>query len=127
MYLVGFESQTINNNSLPTIHEVLSFFFFYKHCTKKLSIHKSATEVAKIVIKIWNKFMIPTNFERNIIPKIKNLYQIWQKTMKHKKYKKSLAQKSQEENFKRLLNNLFDISRSDSFKFLSPEFIEFYN
>lgn len=119
--LVGFESKNLNDSKLPVNRDVLSLFF-YKHRTENLTILDSAKFVLCEIIKVWDKYLLPTKNSHHSLEKIRELYKNWQKTQVHKARKKSSAQQILEKNFSNSLNQLFDIAPQNALQMLkSPQ------
>lgn len=109
IYLIGHQRQFLNQRKLSSNLEVLSVLF-YKYRAQGKSMRQSAGEVITEVENVWKKTGIPVMESRNSIPKLENLFSKWKNLNKSHSRKNSITQKSKEQNFKFLLNKLFDIS-----------------
>jgi hypothetical protein len=112
---VGVESDKIPASRLPTVREVLCYFFHLnRHGT--LSRRDAARITIREVTKLWVKTKIPLAQEIKAIEKLEKFYEDWRKVNKdaarHVKGNQAAANKVME--FSAKLDSLFDLSVKDA-------------
>lgn len=122
IWLIGQLLSELSQSTLPSIGEVLRYFFYYKNEEKK-SIRESATLTACGVINLWEKAGIPIQLKKHVISKIEKLFKEWQNLKKNKenKKKRSEALKTKEQNWQQKLEDLFDIAHRDALNIMTLE------
>ncbi|KAL4720394.1 hypothetical protein ACJJTC_002056 [Scirpophaga incertulas] len=122
IWLIGQLLYELSQSTLPSIGEVLRYFFYYKNEEKK-SIRESATLTACGVINLWEKAGIPIQLKKHVISKIEKLFKEWQNLKKNKenKKKRSEALKTKEQNWQQKLEDLFDIAHRDALNIMTLE------
>lgn len=119
IFIIGHVEEAIKGAKLPSKMQVLRYLF---HRTRNLkeSVHEGAKATVTEVLRFLHKVRIPTMEPRNIIPKIKSLYEEWRKLQKVSFRKTEKEQKLQEA-FRENLEYLFDIAPSDVLNMLKNE------
>ena len=124
VWLVGFPTQELPGNKLPSWGEVLRRYFKL-HRDNNLDVRNAVTQVVREAVAIWEKARIPTAEERNIITKLERKVEEYRSILKGKT-RRSAAQITKEEEFRSSLNNLFDIAHIDALQLIKiPEDREF--
>src|ERR1051325_3636522 len=117
--LMGQMKGELSGNLLPTSNEVLRLFFHY-HKTMQETVAKSAKSVAEDVTKIWNNARIPTEYQPDIVSKIKCLSAVYTKIKKNKE-RGTNKQRLTEQEFKENGNKLFDIAQQNANELIKIE------
>jgi hypothetical protein len=76
IFLIGSFTSQIIGNKLPSKKEVLKVFFFNLRQVK-LNVQDSARLAVREMFVFWEKARVPTQSEKNCIPKLKKLYEEW--------------------------------------------------
>lgn len=77
VWLLGQKTRKIvNNNKLPSICEVLKYFF-HLHLTEQRTISESANTVANDVLVVWRTAHLPTQSKPKLVQHIKRLFKEW--------------------------------------------------
>lgn len=124
--LEGHVTKRLSRRKLPTNRQVLSLVFF-KHKPPHVNVHQTAAITIDEVMNIWKNSNIPMNQRQHNIQKLEKLHQQWKNLRKSASRKSSTVQKSKERDFKKKLNELFDISpkkASDSLTESQRSFLE---
>lgn len=128
VYLIGSFSPQIIGNKLPSKKQVLKVLFFNLRIVR-LNLQESARLTIQETVVFWNKARIPTQSEKNCVPKLKKLYEDWRSIQKFSSRaveKRSSASIEKENKFVRELDNLFDIAAEDALTVMvNEEDIEF--
>ncbi|KAK2575365.1 hypothetical protein KPH14_001258, partial [Odynerus spinipes] len=119
VFLIGLPSHQINGAKLPSNRQVLAVLF-YGIREVKLTVSESANVVIRECIIFWEKARIPTKAFPNCVKKLVDLYHVWRELQKNCK-KTQDTFKNRENNFKRGLENLFDIAHADAFERMKIE------
>lgn len=119
VWLVGHPIQSITGKRLPSIQQVLACFF-YHHKVQKETVRESATIVAREIKTFWDMARIPTTQQRNIIPRIENLFASWKNLQKRAKSRTS-TQIQKEASFTEQLDSLFDIAHASAMELITIE------
>ncbi|GBP54468.1 hypothetical protein EVAR_47337_1 [Eumeta japonica] len=122
VWLVGQTSDHLIQSKLPTTKEVLCLFFHYK-IVKKQTNRNSANSAASDVISLWERAGIPTKLKKDVIKKIENKFNEWQKLKKNKenKVKRSEGLRNKEKEWQDNLEYLFDIAHADALNKITIE------
>lgn len=111
IYLIGQVNKDIDGSDLPTNRKILSVFF-YQHRRLNHSISKSAINAIEEAENVWRRLPesigIPMNHTRNSVRKLEKLHSAWIKIHKNR-FRTSSAQKLREEEYKKELDEVFDI------------------
>ncbi|KAL4113867.1 hypothetical protein QTP88_017425 [Uroleucon formosanum] len=119
VYLVGNVNNQIVGSKLPSIKQVLSVLFYnLRHV--KLNLRESARLVFKETVLFWQKARIPVRDEQHCILKLEKLYQNLRELQKSAKRASEKNTKNVNE-FKEKLNDLFDVSHSNSLNMMKIE------
>lgn len=119
VYLIGYETNQIIGNKLPTNKQVLCVLFHNLRIIK-LSLKDSLTLVFQEVGVFWQKARIPIRKDCHCISKIKDLYNEWRNIHKNAS-RRSESQKKLEDGFKSKLNDLFDIASANALEIMKDE------
>lgn len=114
--LIGHYSSQIIGSKLPSKRQVLKVLFFNLRVVK-LDLQDSARLTIRETTVFWEKARIPTQSEKNCIPKLKRLYEEWRSIQKYCSRpieKKSPTQKEKESIFIDELEDLFDIAAENA-------------
>ena len=112
VWLIGFPSDELPGNQLPSCAEVLQRYFKL-HKDDKLEVRSAATQVVREAMLIWEKARIPTAEERNVIAKLERKMEEYRSILKGKT-RRSAPQIQKEENFQASLGDLFDIAHVEA-------------
>ena len=112
VWLIGFPTDELPGNRLPSWAEVLQRYFKL-HQDEKLEIRNAATVVVHEAMCIWEKARIPTGEERNIIAKLERKVEQYRSILKGKS-RRSAPQIKKEHEFQASLMDLFDIAHIDA-------------
>lgn len=116
VFLVGNYSPQIITKKLPSKRDVLKVLFFNLR-EVKLDLQDGARLTIRETRLFWEKGRIPTQSEKNCIPKLKKLYEEWrglQKCAGMTREDKSANQLQKEDKFVEELDDLFDIAAADA-------------
>lgn len=83
-------------------------------------MRESATIAAREIQLFWDMARIPTKHERNVIPKIENLFESWKSLQKRAKTRTE-TQEQEENAFVQDLQNLFDIAHADALEMITVQ------
>lgn len=119
IFLIGSYSSQIVGSKLPSKGQVLKVLFFNLRQVK-LDITESARLAVREVILFWEKARIPTQAEKNCIPKLKKLYDEWRGLQKSSS-KNSDIQNEKEQKFVDQLDDLFDIAHENALSLIKIE------
>lgn len=103
--IFGEPCRTLGQDHLPSQREVLSFLNYQSKRSKK-DLSRCIPEVSEKVASVWRSVGLPTRLNRNIARKIKDLLEKRNGRRRHLSSSKTLE-------FKKSLEELFDISSSD--------------
>ncbi|KAG7156396.1 hypothetical protein Hamer_G006142 [Homarus americanus] len=107
-YLVGQPASSIRGSKLPTMRQVLKFFF---HTVNESGDRQETfKETVRNVLKFWNLAPIKTISERGCREKLTRLWEHWRSLQKSR----DRAAKGKVENFKSQLDLLWDIGAPDA-------------
>ncbi|KAG7158405.1 hypothetical protein Hamer_G027380 [Homarus americanus] len=108
IYLVGQPASSIRGSKLPTMRQVLKFFF---HTVNESSDRQETIkETVRNVLTFWNLARIKTISERGCREKLTRLWEHWRSLQKSR----DRAAKDKVENFKSQLDLLWDIGAPDA-------------
>lgn len=128
VFLVGNYSPQIVGNKLPSKRDVLKVLFFNMR-EVRLNLNEAARLAIRETLVFWEKGRIPTQSEKNCIPKLKKLYQEWRDLQKYASLtpeKKSANQLKKEQTFVSELDDLFDVAALNALTLMKiPEDVEF--
>lgn len=116
VFLIGTYSSQIVGNKLPSKREVLKVLFFNLR-EVKLKLQVGARLAICETLLFWEKARIPTQSEKNCIPKLKTLYEEWRDLQKYagkNQEKKSARQVEKENKFVAELDDIFDIAAENA-------------
>lgn len=119
VYLIGYATNQIIGNKLPTNKQVLCVLFHNLRIIK-LSLKDSLALVFQEVSVFWQKARIPIRKDCHCILKIKDLYDEWRKIQRNAS-RRSESQKKLEDSFKNKLNDLFDIASANALQIMKDE------
>lgn len=108
MWLIGDTISDFPRTHLPLALDVLNNFFHHQRILGE-TVDSSAKRVATELEIIWSETGIDTMLSRNIMNKIKGLKEKYD-SLKKSRFRKTEIQSMKEDEFKVLLNSLFDIS-----------------
>lgn len=94
-------------------------FYNLRHCCQPLNAAIEAT--IEKTFASWANANIPTREKQNCIKKLKNVYEKLRKIQKNAN-RRSAVQKQREEEFKNILDDLFDIAHADAEKIMKIDF-----
>lgn len=100
VYLIGSFSPQIIGNKLPSKKQVLKVLFFNLRIVR-LNLQESARLTIQETVVFWNKARIPTQSEKNCVPKLKKLYEDWRSIQK---FSSRAVEKRSIENNNRVVN-----------------------
>lgn len=124
VWLIGFPSDELPGNRLPSWAEVLRRYFKLHH-DDKLEVRTASTQVVREVGCIWEKARIPTAEERNVITKLEKKLEQY-RSIQRGKSRRSAPQIKKEEEFQENLADVFDIAHVDALQLIKvPEDREF--
>ncbi|KAG7178157.1 hypothetical protein Hamer_G003941 [Homarus americanus] len=108
IYLVGQPASSIRGSKLPTMRQVLKFFF---HTVNESGDRQETfKETVRNVLTFWNLARIKTISERGCREKLTRLWEHWRSLQKSR----DRAAKDKVENFKSQLDLLWDIGAPDA-------------
>ncbi|KAG7162007.1 hypothetical protein Hamer_G026772 [Homarus americanus] len=108
IYLVGQPASSIRGSKLPTMRQVLKFFF---HTVNESGDRQETfKETVRNVLTFWNLARIKTISERGCREKLTRLWEHWRSLQK----RRDRAAKDKVENFKSQLDLLWDIGAPDA-------------
>ncbi|KAG7172524.1 hypothetical protein Hamer_G028170 [Homarus americanus] len=108
IYLVGQPASSIRGSKLPTMRQVLKFFF---HTVNESGDRQETLkETVRNVLTFWNLARIKTISERGCREKLTRLWEHWRSLQKSR----DRAAKDKVENFKSQLDLLWDIGAPDA-------------
>ena len=119
VWLVGQPMPLITGTKLPSNQQALLLFFHY-HKTIRKTVRESATIVAREVLTFWEKARIPTTQERNVIPRVENLFTSWKNLYKNVNLRNE-TQIQKELAFVEELKQLFDIAHANAMEIITIE------
>lgn len=108
IWLIGDTNSFLSETKLPTVSGVLKVFYNH-HVISRKTIKDSEQLVAKEVENIWKKTAIPTLLLTNIIGKIE-VFRKRYVSLQKGKHRITQKQLENEDSFRKLLDQLFDIS-----------------
>ncbi|XP_033212816.1 uncharacterized protein LOC117170269 isoform X2 [Belonocnema kinseyi] len=111
IYIIDYMEREINGNRLPSNLQVLRVFF-YNHRHIKLNVPESAVLVLNEVKIFWTKARLPVQSDQRCLNKIKGLFEKW-RILKKSSNRQTEIQQRNDNDFKQLLSELFDISLAD--------------
>lgn len=109
---VGDEADRFPCTKLPTIRQVLCYFFKQNRCMS--SRRAAAAKTIREVQVLWNTTSIPQIQDYNAITKLEKLYLEWVGVTKNPARKKNDIEINKVMNFTGKLDNLFDLSLSNA-------------
>ena len=112
MFLIGHPLEHLTGARLPSGRDVMRNFVFY-HLTLKKTIKDSAQQVYAQLMPFWLKSHLPTRRKDHVIKKITDIYAEYCNLMKNEARGNEKDLENQE-NFSRMLDNLFDVSHAAS-------------
>lgn len=115
IFMIGQCIETLSERHLPTILEVLQFFFNYTGNKKEAEAKK---EVVRQVLQVWARARIPTKEERSINEMFNKILENYKKIKKNKG-RNCDSQKVKEVEFKNESMLLFDIAHRDAINLLT--------
>ncbi|KAG7164901.1 hypothetical protein Hamer_G017308 [Homarus americanus] len=108
IYLVGQPASSVRGSKLPTMRQVLKFFF---HTVNESGDRQETfKETVRNVLTFWNLARIKTISERGCREKLTKLWEHWRSLQKSR----DRAAKDKVENFKSQLDLLWDIGAPDA-------------
>lgn len=113
IYIIDYMDREITGSRLPSNLQVLRVFF-YNHRHLKVSVQESAVLVLKEVKSFWTKARLPVRKDQHCLAKIKDLFGKW-RNLQRGSSRQSETQVRNENDFKQLLSELFDIASADVF------------
>lgn len=112
VYLIGYPDNDILESKLPTVKQVISFFF-YNYKIENLSVRESAQRTVRKCMKIWEKTEIPLISEINSIEKVKRLHKLWCKVSQNRTLTND-QQKIRESEFQETLKGIFEMRKPNA-------------
>ncbi|XP_005999918.1 uncharacterized protein LOC102358969 [Latimeria chalumnae] len=117
IFLIGNTNDKITGARLPSSIQVLQVFFHF-HSELKLRVRESSTKTIDLVLPFWEKAGIPSRPKQHVIFKLEDLFQRWKNIQKNKS-RRSGAQIQKEEEFTKLVQELFDIAHQDALQIMT--------
>jgi adenylate/nucleoside-diphosphate kinase len=116
LYLLGQPIESISGNKLPSNGDVLRRLFYLLKAKNTLKV--AGKIVYDEILLFWQKARIPTKFERNILPKINDLYD-YLRSLQKNKLRQNELQIEKEATFINSLDDLFDIAHTNALEIMS--------
>ena len=117
VYLLGSYVKKLTGSKLPSVRMTLGFFL-YQHLELHKTIRESSAVTVKEISLFWSKARIPIRDEQNCQTKLEKTFESW-RLLKKNKGRKSMTQKTNEQQFTMGLDDLFDIAHANALSMMT--------